>query len=202
MLDYGLMKSNYQDLWLGNLKDADLLQYLILDELHTYDGAQGTDVANLIRRLKLKLKIPTDHLCPVGTSATIGTGKEAPALLADYATKIFGEKIGAECVITENRQDVESFFGRDAELEPFIPRTSTLKDLRPLTNEGYENYLKRQVRAWQLDRTELATELKKLKIVKDLVQVTNFGKGLHTIDSLCRNLSLSLIHISEPTRPY
>ncbi|MGB8706116.1 MAG: DEAD/DEAH box helicase, partial [Gillisia sp.] len=148
MLDYGLMKSNYQDLWLGNLQDPELLQYLILDELHTYDGAQGTDVANLIRRFKLKLKVPTDHLCPVGTSATIGTGKEAPGLLADYATKIFGEKIGADCVITENRQDVESFFGPDNELEPFLPRTSTLKDLKPLTNEGYENYLKRQVRAW------------------------------------------------------
>jgi DEAD/DEAH box helicase domain-containing protein len=60
---------------LGNLKDSGLLQFLVLDELHTYDGAQGTDVANLIRRLKLKLGISKGHLCPVGTSATMGSGE-------------------------------------------------------------------------------------------------------------------------------
>ena len=32
------------------------LQYLVLDEFHTYDGAQGTDVAMLLRRLGLTLK--------------------------------------------------------------------------------------------------------------------------------------------------
>ena len=31
-------------------------QYLVLDEFHTYDGAQGTDVAMLLRRLGLTLK--------------------------------------------------------------------------------------------------------------------------------------------------
>ena len=35
---------------------ATSLQYLVLDEFHTYDGAQGTDVAMLLRRLGLALK--------------------------------------------------------------------------------------------------------------------------------------------------
>ena len=35
---------------------AESLQYLVLDEFHTYDGAQGTDVAMLLRRLGLTLK--------------------------------------------------------------------------------------------------------------------------------------------------
>lgn len=189
MLDYGLMKSTYQDLWLGNLQDTDLLKYLVLDELHTYDGAQGTDVANLIRRLKLKLKISSGQLCPVGTSATIGSGAEAPSLLAEYASKIFGEKIEPDCVVTENRQSLIDFFGPEEKLEPFLPRTSTLKDLKPLTHEGYENYISRQIQAWQLDKADLAKDLTKLKIVKDLVEVTNYERGLHTINALCESLS-------------
>jgi DEAD/DEAH box helicase domain-containing protein len=42
-----------------------------MDELHTYDGAQGADVACLIRRLKKRLDISKGELCVVGTSATL-----------------------------------------------------------------------------------------------------------------------------------
>jgi hypothetical protein len=48
-----------------------VLQYLVLDELHTYDGAQWADVACLIRRLKERLSIPKGELCVVGTSANL-----------------------------------------------------------------------------------------------------------------------------------
>ncbi|MCM4156183.1 DEAD/DEAH box helicase [Gramella sp. AN32] len=189
MLDYGLMKSGYQELWTGNLKDSNLLQFLVLDELHTYDGAQGTDVANLIRRLKLKIKIPQDHLCAVGTSATIGSGKEAPGLLADYASKIFGEKITEECVITENRLSSEEFFGNDEDLRLFIPEVENLNSLKPIANEGYEKYLERLLKAWGLSLSNLASELKDLKIVKDLVAVTNEGAGLHTLSEINQRLN-------------
>ena len=36
-------------------QSADSLTYVVLDEFHTYDGAQGTDVAMLLRRLALAL---------------------------------------------------------------------------------------------------------------------------------------------------
>ncbi|EDM25749.1 putative RNA helicase [Lentisphaera araneosa HTCC2155] len=189
MLDYALMKSNYNDLWLGNYKDSSLLQFLVLDELHTYDGAQGTDVANLIRRLKLKLSIPEDHLCPVGTSATIGSGEEAPKLLSDYASKIFGETIDPDCLITENRIQTEDFFEDDEKLDPFKPRTAILRDVKPQTGEGYDKYIERQIGFWQMSRDRLAEDLSSLKIVKDLVSVVNQDKGIHTLDTIVRNLS-------------
>lgn len=188
MLDYGLMKANYNDLWLGNYKDNTVLQFLVLDELHTYDGAQGTDVANLIRRLKLKLDIPEDHLCPVGTSATIGSGEEAPRLLSEYATKIFGEKIEPDSIITENRVSISDFFGND-ELELFTPRPSILKDIKPITGEGYEKYLERQMGFWQMDRSSLSDSLLKLQIVKDLSIIINKGAGIHTLNTIIRDLS-------------
>ena len=73
MLDYLLMKPKYRDIWRFNLSGR--LRYLVLDELHTYDGAQGADVGCLIRRLKARLDIPKGRLCCVGTSATIAGGR-------------------------------------------------------------------------------------------------------------------------------
>ncbi len=44
MLDQLLLRAEDQPLW---KQSALSLQYLVLDEFHTYDGAQGTDVAML-----------------------------------------------------------------------------------------------------------------------------------------------------------
>ncbi len=109
MLDYGLMKGEYDTLWAHNYNDPALLQFLVLDELHTYDGAQGTDVANLIRRLKLKLNLVPGQLCPVGTSATIGSGANALTGLVQYASRVFGETIDETAVLMENRVELEDF---------------------------------------------------------------------------------------------
>src|SRR5690606_38278833 len=51
MLDQMLLRPADRHL----VKSAAGLQYLVLDEFHTYDGAQGTDVAMLLRRLGLAL---------------------------------------------------------------------------------------------------------------------------------------------------
>ncbi|PSL30084.1 DEAD/DEAH box helicase [Dyadobacter jiangsuensis] len=191
MLDYALMKHNYHKLWLGNFKDASLLQFLVLDELHTYDGAQGTDVANLIRRLKLKLEIPAEQLCAVGTSATIGSGPEAPQLLAEYASKVFGESVTTDAIITENRIDVASFFGEDDTLMDFMPLPHKLKDLVHHESEAFDNYLQAHIDIWQQDKKQLAQGLIQLKLVKDLVKVANKGKGTRPVEDIVRDLSIA-----------
>ncbi|HBC30532.1 MAG TPA: DEAD/DEAH box helicase, partial [Clostridiales bacterium] len=142
MLDYALMKHNFQRLWNHNVVDPSLLRFLVLDELHTYDGAQGTDVANLIRRLKLKLTIEPGQLCPIGTSATIGSGVDAPQLLSDYATKVFGETVGTDALITETRITPDRFFESDEVLNDFIPLPNRLKDLVYHERDNFEAYLK------------------------------------------------------------
>ncbi len=48
------------------------LRFLVLDELHTYRGRQGADVALLVRRLKDLCAAP--DLQVVGTSATMASG--------------------------------------------------------------------------------------------------------------------------------
>ena len=73
MLDYLLVRPRDARLWRVN--EPDTLRYLVVDELHTFDGAQGADLACLIRRIKERVKTPREHLCCVGTSATLGDGQ-------------------------------------------------------------------------------------------------------------------------------
>ena len=67
------------------------LRFLVLDELHTYRGRQGADVALLVRRTRETFV--TEHLQCVGTSATLagaGTYEEQRAEVARVASMIFG----------------------------------------------------------------------------------------------------------------
>ena len=87
------------------------MRYLALDELHTYDGAQGADVACLIRRLKERLDIPRGRLCCIGTSATIAGGDDEKHMdplhrLAEFAGTLFEETFTPSDIITEDRLTV------------------------------------------------------------------------------------------------
>lgn len=85
------------------LANARGLDWLVLDELHTYRGRQGADVAMLVRRLRDRLS--PDHLRCIGTSATMASSDavaEDPAtVVANTATMIFGDRIEPEAVIGE-----------------------------------------------------------------------------------------------------
>jgi DEAD/DEAH box helicase domain-containing protein len=82
----------------------------VVDELHTFDGAQGTDLACLTRRLKARLGVERGALVCVGTSATLGTEESREDLLR-YAERIFDEPFGSEAVVGETRQTVDEFLG-------------------------------------------------------------------------------------------
>ena len=104
MLDQMLLHPGRADMW---RLSAESLQYLVLDEFHTYDGAQGTDVAMLLRRLGLALKShwtdtsrvtdedrarPLGRITPVATSATLGDGRRRRRC-CDFAHTVFGERV-------------------------------------------------------------------------------------------------------------
>lgn len=83
------------------------LEFLILDELHTYRGRQGADVAVLVRRLRERLSAP-DMTC-IGTSATMSsTGKQVDRnrVVAAVASKLFGTTITEHDVIGETLERV------------------------------------------------------------------------------------------------
>lgn len=77
------------------------LQFLVFDELHTYRGRQGADVAMLIRRIKSQCK---KHVSCIGTSATMVSGGSIASQkdeVARVATTMFGRKFSATNVINE-----------------------------------------------------------------------------------------------------
>ncbi len=85
------------------------LQYLVLDELHTYRGRQGADVALLIRRLRERSG--NQNLLCIGTSATMVSGKEMGPqerrqAVAEFGSKIFGVLIKPDNVIEERLQRI------------------------------------------------------------------------------------------------
>ncbi|MEU9914754.1 DEAD/DEAH box helicase [Streptomyces sp. NPDC051001] len=126
MLDLLLQRGEDRSLWEG-AEPA----YVVLDEFHTYDGAQGTDVAMLLRRLAAATGAsrpgrPLGSICPVATSATLGEGapgKEADGIL-DVAARVFGMPFPPDSVIGEERMTADEFTGTvDYELpEPPTPQ--------------------------------------------------------------------------------
>ena len=98
MLELVLMRQEDKEL-VENCKN---LEFLVLDELHTYRGRQGSDVAMLVRRLRSQLEAK-DLIC-IGTSATmssVGSRDAQNAVVANFASKIFGTKISPNQVISE-----------------------------------------------------------------------------------------------------
>ena len=85
------------------LKGADL-QWVVLDELHTYTGAQAIEVAFLLRKLKAALNVKTNTLRCVGTSASLDPSRKDE--LARFAEDLFGEPFGggSEAIITSRRK--------------------------------------------------------------------------------------------------
>jgi ATP-dependent helicase YprA (DUF1998 family) len=81
---------------------AEGLSFLVLDELHTYRGRQGADVALLVRRVRDACKA-TNMRC-VGTSATLagpGSFAEQRQEVAVVASRLFGAEVEAEAIIGE-----------------------------------------------------------------------------------------------------
>ncbi|MHC9166378.1 DEAD/DEAH box helicase [Pseudomonas aeruginosa] len=83
------------------------LEFLVLDELHTYRGRQGADVALLVRRLRERLK--ARQLVCIGTSATMsssGSQADRNRVVAEVASKLFGTQISEQDVIGETLERV------------------------------------------------------------------------------------------------
>jgi DEAD/DEAH box helicase len=77
------------------------LDFLVLDELHTYRGRQGADVALLVRRVR---EACNRHLLAVGTSATMaseGAADDRSQVVAAVATRMFGVSVHPGDVVTE-----------------------------------------------------------------------------------------------------
>lgn len=193
MLDYLLIRPIDFSLWKHNAPET--LKYLVVDELHTFDGAQGTDLACLIRRLKTRVKAPSHHLCCIGTSATLGSHEDSGEL-RDYAQMIFDEEFDDDSVITENRYNPAEYFGNS-----FITRSGSVNvknvdDLSPDNFSTWSDFISRQYELWfekelsdPTDKTwmiKLSEEMKQHAFFRNLILVLN--NQTMTVDQMAASL--------------
>lgn len=186
MLDQLLIRDADRSIW---EKSATTLQYLVLDEFHTYDGAQGTDVALLLRRLGLMLKDcqpegyldefpeaqarPLGQVTPVATSATLGGQGDATSML-DFAHTIFGEKLTADAVVGETKQTlpqwqqtVATLTGSSTHSAAALPKAAEITEINAeiaeLIQEGSEHHAAVHVvfcrRVYQCDGDDLTASI-------------------------------------------
>jgi hypothetical protein len=129
------------------VKAAQGLRFLVFDELHTYRGRQGADVALLIRRCRLAVG-GHDFIC-VGTSATMaseGTSQDQKKQIAHVAETLFGTSVDETQVIGETleRSTPElKWMGGDAGRQLAGAMNST--DSPP---DDYEGFRKHPLSSW------------------------------------------------------
>ena len=103
MLEYILTRNDERPL----VARAQGLHFLVLDELHTYRGRQGADVALLCRRARDACAAEAAQC--IGTSATLageGTLDEQRTEVAEVASRLFGSQVRPGRVIGETLQRV------------------------------------------------------------------------------------------------
>ena len=67
-----------------------MLRFLVLDEVHTYAGAQASEVALLLRKLRRRLGLTPEQMRCIGTSASLAKGAEAEKDILRFASDLFG----------------------------------------------------------------------------------------------------------------
>src|SRR6266852_1189351 len=123
------------------------LRFLVLDELHTYRGRQGADVALLVRRVRNRLA--ASELQCVGTSATLagaGTYEERQAGVAAMASQVFGTAVKPEHVIGETLVRTTSSIEHS---EQFLQQlTERVRDTERTFPHDYQSFIQDPLSIW------------------------------------------------------
>lgn len=103
------------------IRNCQGLQFLVLDELHTYRGRQGADVAMLVRRVRERLA--GDTLQCIGTSATMASAdshEDRNRAVARVASRLFATPITEFEVVTEYLERATDPTQTDATVRPLL----------------------------------------------------------------------------------
>ena len=197
-----LLLTRQDDLDTKVIENATGLNFIVLDELHTYRGRQGADVAVLVRRLRNRCTPEKAPIC-IGTSATMaseGSDANRAQAVADIASRFFGTHIGPESVIDESLERATDDLLKldDVRSKLAAVLTSALPDV--LTDEVLK---KHPLAVWAelAIGLEDAQELERKKPIPFEEAVTLLSKDSGVDVETCRNgLEKFLTRISLPEK--
>ena len=158
MLELVLTRPKEREKLLGAARG---LQFLVLDELHTYRGRQGADVAMLVRRVR-EATGAGDGLQCIGTSATMSTAQtvaDQRREVAEVASRIFGTHVAPQHVITESLvRATTDRFPESSALAAAVDARGDAEALDPALGAGYEALRSDVLASWIEDTFGLTAE--------------------------------------------
>ena len=132
MLEYMLVRA--QDAPILEASEGKL-QWIVLDEAHTYIGSQAAELALLLRRVLHAFKVRPEQVRFVATSATIGDPKgEAGEKLQEFLANLAGVESTQVHVISGQRQIPELGVGDPAY------KDASLDEIQSLDRESTDIY--------------------------------------------------------------
>ena len=170
------------------------LRFLVFDELHTYRGRQGADVAMLIRRIRAQCK--QDVVC-IGTSATmvsVGTLEAQREEVAKVATTMFGKPFTASQIVNEKLRRSLEFSGELPDRE--YPVTRQLRLASTIT-AGEAELRSNPVAVWlenQIALEEQEGQLIRRKPLQVGEVVAALSRGLRSTAAVCKKTIADLLH--------
>lgn len=162
------------------------LRFLVLDELHTYRGRQGADVALLVRRVRNALN--ASHLQCIGTSATLagaGSQVEQKQEVARIGSELFGEKVYPDDVIGETlrRSTLEFNFSEAGFIEKL---KQTIQNQTPLNT--YPELIEDPLASWIESTLGVATDPESGRLTRalprSLAGENGVARKLHQLTTL------------------
>lgn len=180
MLELILTRINEQRL----IRRAKNLRFLVLDELHTYRGRQGADVAMLVRRCREAFS--GHNMICIGTSATMVSEGDSSAQMktvSEVATKIFGMDVPEPNVIGETLQRTTDEFDYSDEsikqqLKQVVESEEVPSDFESLKSSVLASWIES---TFGIDREDETN-----KLVRQRPQtITGEGEAAESLQQLC-----------------
>lgn len=134
MLEYLMVRSKESNAFFQN--KGSKISWIVFDELHTYRGRQGSDVAVLIRKLREKIDAKPKFS---GTSATMSSSlieSVRKREIADFGLKMFGVEFDESDIIEEKL--VRVFDKNNVSLDTI--KKAIIADSYPSNSEEYRQF--------------------------------------------------------------
>lgn len=170
----------------------DNLRFLVFDELHTYRGRQGSDVAMLIRRIRAQC---SQEIVCIGTSATmvsVGSLISQREQVAKLASILFGKQFTSAQIVNETMTRSLSFSGN---LPPqsdlagaILAGINTEASIEQLRIHPVAIWLENQVALEQHDEVLIR---RKPQRISDTIATLAQNSGL--TEQICRDFLIDLL---------